>query len=78
VTCAECHSSQYIVLQLKFEKRGHISLLAFSAERSEIAFLGSIGAGVFVWKSLGLTASFNLSEDSWQYANAGVLYRFGD
>ncbi len=58
-------------------KRGHLSFGADTAEASETAFLGSVGAGMFFWRGLGITGSYNISQNSWQYGNFGVAYRFG-
>ena len=58
-------------------KRGHLSFGADKEETSTTAFLGSLGAGVFFWRGLGFTGSYNISQNSWQYGNIGLVFRFG-
>lgn len=58
-------------------KMGHLSFGAFEEEETKVALLGSAGAGVFFWRGLGFAASYNISQDSWQYGNIGLVFRFG-
>ena len=58
-------------------KRGHLSFGADKEETSKTAFLGSVGAGFFFWRGFGLTGSYNVSQNSWQYGNFGLVFRFG-
>lgn len=45
-------------------------------DKTRAAFIGSIGAGAFVWRGLGVAGTYNISSGSWQYANLGIVYRF--
>ena len=58
-------------------KRGHLSFGSDTAEETQTAFLGSAGAGFFFWRGIGFTGSFNISQNSWQYGNIGLVFRFG-
>lgn len=58
-------------------KIGHLSFGADKAEETEVAFLGSVGAGVFFWRGVGFAGSYNISQNSWQYGNIGLVFRFG-
>lgn len=58
-------------------KRGHLSYGADTEESTETAFLGSAGAGFFFWRGYGLTGSYNISQNSWQYGNIGLIFRWG-
>lgn len=58
-------------------KRGHVAFDVENEEVSQTAFLGSVGAGMFLWRGVGFAGSYNVSQDSWKYGNVGLVYRFG-
>ena len=58
-------------------KRGHLNFGSDSDEGNKTAFLGSVGAGMFFWRGVGVAGSYNISQGSWQYGNIGLVYRFG-